>query len=999
MNKPPVERLCTLSTFQGAFNANEFVSALCEDFMEQARSQPVFDARPFAERFAKAVHELQGIKSKVQERSTALNSAVQVSQSVYTKKLRQLTNNFDATQSSFEMLQSRISEVGRTAIRIGEQLEALDRQRTRASETQDLIEFYYMFARGSSEKLDKLRKEGGRDGRLKAATMLRRLAVISREVDIEGSHETREVIERYCEQFERDMLRLFDKYYRRSDPKMMSHIAHVLQRFNGGMSCINIYVNQHDFFISKHRIAETEQIGTSHLWTCITDPNSPPPRAEPSLDALYTEIKRTVELEAQIIAAVFPTPLLVMQLFLRRVFAQSVQSYVETIMRCAMEADEKAAGASARHDPTLDTAGLAFLRMLHVTRSATLLLVADLKKVDLRSAGITVSSAPYSSSSLDGLFALPSGEADALLGSDAYSSEQLAAAGGSVLGAMLDQSVEEMFFSYLEQVRYMDRECRVLSGLYAQALHRFFTWHEHMLKASRANATIFSRVREQFTGGTGSFGSSVAFSTLSDSAGYGAAPQVSSFKRLVDRARGIRAPEEEAPLPVGNDPDERGELSLALAERLLCWHAEALGRCVDLCAASDVPKNTFILLRVLTDAYLKAYVEAALETATVQMFGYDVRAPTPPDIGTLTLVRRVDELTELWQHYIQTAVLPLTASSVTIRRETAIYNNHNMLRVEGKCEALLQKYTDNLLGYIAARLSTQKRTDYSPRNDDVALTQLNTEPCLAIVDTLETLEHDAREMMSERTCEALFTEVGIGFHALLCDHLKKYTVNATGGLMLTKDLAMYQDVCSRFGVPIVNDRFEMLRQLGALFIVQPSVLKSYMREGHLSSVDEALLRPYLHRRQDYSRDVRTLEDAADASDDVGGRASTLLASFNQNSVMTGPWASEKKGEISRVADDSTFITDVPDLPSVIEQLVHPPPDRPGSGLSSRGDSSPARSNTPQPQPGTQSSPRPSVSRSGTGMSDPAISRTPSPSKSMRERASNLHSLVQELDLS
>lgn len=33
---------------------------------------------------------------------------------------------------------------------------------------------------------------------------------------------TRESIERYCERFEKDMLKLFDKYYRRGDPKAMA---------------------------------------------------------------------------------------------------------------------------------------------------------------------------------------------------------------------------------------------------------------------------------------------------------------------------------------------------------------------------------------------------------------------------------------------------------------------------------------------------------------------------------------------------------------------------------------------------------------------------------------------------------------------------------------------------------------------------------------------------------------------------------------------------------
>ena len=34
--------------------------------------------------------------------------------------------------------------------------------------------------------------------------------------------QTRETIERYCERFEKEMLRLFDRYYRKGDPKAMA---------------------------------------------------------------------------------------------------------------------------------------------------------------------------------------------------------------------------------------------------------------------------------------------------------------------------------------------------------------------------------------------------------------------------------------------------------------------------------------------------------------------------------------------------------------------------------------------------------------------------------------------------------------------------------------------------------------------------------------------------------------------------------------------------------
>lgn len=68
-----------------------------------------------------------------------------------------------------------------------------------------------------------MRKEGGKEGRAKVAVAARRLLNLSREVDgIEGAEQTRATIEKYCEKFEKDMLRLFDRYYRKGDPKAMA---------------------------------------------------------------------------------------------------------------------------------------------------------------------------------------------------------------------------------------------------------------------------------------------------------------------------------------------------------------------------------------------------------------------------------------------------------------------------------------------------------------------------------------------------------------------------------------------------------------------------------------------------------------------------------------------------------------------------------------------------------------------------------------------------------
>jgi len=107
-------------------------------------------------------------------------------------------------------------------------------------------------------------------------------------------------------------------------------------------------------------------------------------------------------------------------------------------------------------------------------------------------------------------------------------------------------------------------------------------------------------------------------------------------------------------------------------------------------------------------------------------------------------------------------------------------------------------------------------------------------------------------------------------------------------LINDRDLASYQEAMASYAIPAVNDRFDMLRQLGNSFIVQPNVLKSYMTEGHLGRIDPRLLKPYLAQRSDYSQFSRSLnlEDgpAATSADEP-----TATPNANANApVFAGP---------------------------------------------------------------------------------------------------------------
>ena len=63
-------------------------------------------------------------------------------------------------------------------------------------------------------------------------------------------------------------------------------------------------------------------------WQHLPDPDASVTIIDSTLKNLFKEIGKTVGQEIQIVQAVFPNPAYVMQVFLQRVFAQSVRSPV-----------------------------------------------------------------------------------------------------------------------------------------------------------------------------------------------------------------------------------------------------------------------------------------------------------------------------------------------------------------------------------------------------------------------------------------------------------------------------------------------------------------------------------------------------------------------------------------------------------------------------------------------------------------------------------------------
>ncbi|KAF9076869.1 exocyst complex component Sec10-like protein [Rhodocollybia butyracea] len=825
---PAVEAQLQLSTFKGKFEVTEFVGGVSEKLIAQSTADAgPFDPVPFIKTFEAAVDKLIAVRKDVQAKTEQMEKSVRVSEREYSKKMAELNRGFEAVGSSFSGMESRMNEVSSTAIRIGEQLETVHIERQRAQAAYDIIDYYNQFARGDTSRLDALRKEG-RQGRRQVAVLLRRLNTVAKEVDLPTADKTRENIEKYCEKFEKEMLNLFDRCYRKGDPKMMHHCAQTLLEFNGGSSCIQVYVNQHDFFINNVR--ESKQTEDTVLWNVISDPDTSPPKNERGLTDLFAEIRTTVDTEAQIVKAVFPNPPVVMQVFLQRVFAQSIQQHMEQLLHRATAISD-----------------LAYLRVLQLVHIQASTLVEDLKVYELPASG---SRLPFEV-----------GDFSRTLGGSSNTGPTTS----TTLTAMLETALEELFVPYTEGQRYLERESQSLGTLYSRLLEDFTRYHQ--IKAPKGKSSMFDRVVNQL---------STAAATTSSGGVQTTSAQAAN---AILRFGGLNSEKNIEEEPVR---EEDGQLSVDVAEIMLKWHAEAIGRCVELSAPNDVAKNTFALLRVLAEAIVTAYIEEAIETAQARLDAADSKAE--PLLQVLSILRTVDLICHLWQQYVNTALLPLASSSVTIRREMLVFNNQTVSRLEGGVNQFMHRLTDMIVSWLLTQLSKQKRNDFKPKNDDISFARVNTEPCVACCDMLEKVRDAAKVNLSGKNLELFLTEIGVSFHSLLLEHLRKFPVSATGGLMLAKDIRMYQDTVSSFGIASLTERFEFIRQLGQVFLLSPEILKSYITENYLGRIEPRLLKPYLAQRSDWGQFEKGFDDSEDIIPADGATADTK-SRFGRLSVM------------------------------------------------------------------------------------------------------------------
>lgn len=655
-----------------------------------------FDPKPLIRSFEAAQRRLEDLSGDLELRENELSAATRRAEAQHTGNTETLGRKLHETILAFTRLDTSLngslgssSSGGNAAVEIGSRLEELERQRRRAMDAHFLIQCWDEVSnKGSLTLLEGMRRTGAADDKVRSAHIAKQLLRISQRLDPRSwggggspgagpspspmqnaftfeqedasgnGRNTREIIEKFAETLETDLLRQFDDCYRKANLDGMKDCATVLYDFNGGASVIAAFVNQHPFFIDSSQLVNEEVGGDAETWEQLADPDADPPGVEPSLQSLVDDVKVTVQDESTLyIRRAFPFYENVLAKFLQRVFQQSIQQRLELVL-------DKADSVSS----------LAFLRSLQAARSCINVLVDDLKAHGLTEHPDTIS---------------PS------------------------TAAILDQQLEELFVPYFSGNSYIEREKRNLEELYTSLMFKFATFHMRRKQTPKTFLTSLAKSGSELIASA-----KESYMSRLESSDFTPTQRAMLMRVAGLKNSSTDSPDPSGSKPEEIQlTEEDGQLSIAYAKRMLKWLAEGVGRSLELSGGAETARDVSSLLTMLLSLMGEQYIEAALDAASDAAMAQESSSKTAPAFAYLLHLRPAIAVTHLMRKCIETVLIPLAAGSPTVKREMEKRARAATGRIEERINSIQQRSIDVALAWVARCLAGQKKNDFRPRED------------------------------------------------------------------------------------------------------------------------------------------------------------------------------------------------------------------------------------------------------------------------------------------
>ncbi|PNY23926.1 Exocyst complex component sec10 [Tolypocladium capitatum] len=822
----PKAPVFTLDNFSGKdFIVRDFVDSLAESAVPANRrsgpAQAAFDPKPLIRTFENALSQLALLGDELQEKESELLSQVRRAEIQHDQTLDTLGRKLDQSMSSFEALDvslnassTNVSDTngrsdggGNVAVQIGEKLEELDRKRRRAQDAHFLIQCWTEVSEtGQLTSLEDIRRQGGAENKVRCAVIARQLMRISQQLDLSSWGQTNGHRNGATNgagsptKTHHNTRETLEKFCETLEQDLLQQFnnSYRRQNFDDMMECSKVL---YDFNGGASVIAVFVNqhqffIDRDQLMSdeVTADGEVWEALADPDSDPPGVEPS---------LQSLIDEVKIVMQeesFIIKRAFPYYETVLIKFIQRVFQQSIQQRLEKVLDKAETIST--LAFLRSLHSSRSYIGHLIEDLK-----THGLTEHPEPCSAQ----------------------------------ISQALEQQMDELFVPYLVGNTYIERERKSLEEMYSSLLFRFTIYHSRRKKAPTGfMASLAQQGTQLIASAKDAYLERLESSDLTP-----------TQKTVMLRVAGLKDKEDNNEIEVS---EEDGALSIANAKRMLKWLAESVQRTLELGSQVETPKDVNILLHLLLTSMGKVYIETALDAAHVQATMLE-HAKAEPDLSYLPAIRPAITVSAIMDRFISVVLIRLAESNTTVRKSMEAQKKMATDSIERKTNAVMKISIDVITNWTSKSLGGQKKQDFRPR--DAELESLQTPTCLGICTFLNRASKHAGEAIDGQNAEKFFSELGLAIHQLLFDHFKKFQVNATGGLMVTQDIAKY--VATMRDWPLSKDvaaAVELLREIGSLFIVGPEALREKSRTlapgqtGARGKLSKGGFKAFVQRRDD-----------------------------------------------------------------------------------------------------------------------------------------------------
>uniref|UniRef100_A0A6G1S788 Exocyst complex component 5 n=1 Tax=Aceria tosichella TaxID=561515 RepID=A0A6G1S788_9ACAR len=230
---------------QEPFDGNEFIERIAWRATADKFDNPdKFDAKLLQDAFIYGLQELKAIKDNSQKKCDRLEEICKEEEKRHLRNVRELKERFRQSISNFHSMDKRLDQVADKVHNLGQQLEVINKPRSKAAEAYNLLKQFGEFLDSSYDPNVHFSLSNKR-AFFEDAETIHKLYMISQELPKTDKFEkARERIEQKYNLMERELIEEFVRAYRCDERSQMREIATIMYNFKGYSQCIDAFIEQ-----------------------------------------------------------------------------------------------------------------------------------------------------------------------------------------------------------------------------------------------------------------------------------------------------------------------------------------------------------------------------------------------------------------------------------------------------------------------------------------------------------------------------------------------------------------------------------------------------------------------------------------------------------------------------------------------------------------------------------------------------------------------------------